>query len=422
MKLYIISKQSFKAIFTNKGRSFLTILGIVIGIGSVIALMSLGNGVKANISGQIATLGTTTLTIMPGEGFAAAENANNTPSNKNTPAQSAQQSRGGGVMGSASTLTIKDLESLNNKSDVPDVDLVAGSVSGSAIYGDQRFSVNGTGPSLFQIRKRDIDKGSNFTENDVTDKNKVLVLGADLAVNLFSEKDPIGQEMTIGKDVYKVIGVFQKAEGNNFNNPNLLAYIPYTSAMQSLDTDKFSNLSATAKDENSVNAAKDEIEKVLLKNHNITNKKLADFSVSSSADLLSAVGNITGVLTSLLSGIAAISLLVGGIGIMNIMLVSVTERTREIGLRKAVGARTSDILAQFLVEAVMLTLTGGVIGILLGITMAKIAGRFVGFPPVTTNNAIWLAVGISTLVGLVFGIYPAAKAAKLNPIDALRYE
>lgn len=422
MKLYIISKQSFKAIFANKGRSFLTILGIVIGIGSVIALMSLGNGVKANISGQIATLGTTTLTIMPGEGFAGAENANNTTSNKNAPTQSAQQSRGGGFMGSASTLTINDLESLNNKSDVPDVDLVAGSVSGSAISGDQRFSVNGTSPSLFQIRKRDIDKGSNFTEKDVTDKNKVLVLGADLAENLFSEKDPIGQELTIGKDVYKVIGVFKKAEGNNFNNPNLLAYIPYTSAMQSLDTDKFSNLSATAKDENSVNVAKDEIEKVLLKNHNITNKKLADFSVSSSADLLSAVGNITGVLTSLLSGIAAISLLVGGIGIMNIMLVSVTERTREIGLRKAVGARTSDILAQFLVEAVMLTLTGGVIGILLGITMAKIAGRFVGFPPVTTNNAIWLAVGISTLVGLVFGIYPAAKAAKLNPIDALRYE
>lgn len=422
MKLYVISKQSFKAIFANKGRSFLTILGIVIGIGSVIALMSLGNGVKANISGQIATLGTTTLTIMPGEGFAAAESANSSSSNKGTPAQNAQQSRGGGFAGSASTLTINDLESLMNKSDVPDVDLVTGSVSGSAIYGDQRFSVNGTSPSLFQIRKREIDKGANFTESDITDKNKVLVLGADLATNLFSDRDPIGQELTIGKDAYKIIGVFQKAEGNNFNNPNLLAYIPYTSAMQSLDTDKFSNLSATAKDENAVNAAKDEIEKVLLKNHNITNKKLADFSVSSSADLLSAVGNITGVLTSLLSGIAAISLLVGGIGIMNIMLVSVTERTREIGLRKAVGARTSDILAQFLVEAVMLTLTGGVIGIILGITMAKIAGKFVGFPPVTTNNAIWLAVGISTIVGLVFGIYPAAKAAKLNPIDALRYE
>ena len=168
--------------------------------------------------------------------------------------------------------------------------------------------------------------------------------------------------------------------------------------------------------------AKKEIQDTLLTNHEINELKLADFSVNTPTDLLSTVGNITGILTSLLSGIAAISLLVGGIGIMNIMLVSVTERTREIGLRKAVGARTSDILVQFLTEAVILTLLGGIFGIGLGVLLGKVAGHFIGFAPVTTNSSIFMAVGISAVIGIIFGLYPAASAAKLNPIDALRYE
>jgi putative ABC transport system permease protein len=247
-------------------------------------------------------------------------------------------------------------------------------------------------------------------------------LGFDLANTLFGSANPIGQTIQVGTDNYKVVGVFNQINETSFQNPNTIAFIPYTSAMDSLQTQTFSDFSTTAKDQASVDKAKAEIQKTLLADHKITDAKLADFSVFSAADLLSTVGNVTTILTSLLSGIAAISLLVGGIGIMNIMLVSVTERTHEIGLRKAVGARTSDILVQFLIEAVLLTLTGGILGIGLGAAMAAIAGHFIGFSPQTTLNAILLAVGISSLVGLIFGLYPAARASRLNPIDALRYE
>jgi len=412
MKIFILLKQSLKAIFTNKGRSFLTVLGIVIGIGSVIALMSLGNGVKVYISNQIGALGTSTLTVMPGEGFS--------PNSGGGGIRAHQGGEGG--FGGASSLTVEDFVLLSNKQNNPDLKLVSGTINGSAIYNDQRLNIHGTTPSQFQIVARPIQKGRVFDENDLSVKNKVIDLGADLSINLFGESDPIGQTITIGKDNYSVIGVFGKIDETSFQNPNLSAFIPYTSAMDSFGTDRFNTFSITAKDDNSVDRAKTEIEDTLLASHNIKDRKLADFSVSTSADLLSTVGSITGVLTALLSGIAAISLLVGGIGIMNIMLVSVTERTREIGLRKAVGAKTKDILVQFLIEAIFLTLAGGVLGIGLGWLLGAIAGHFVGFSAVLTNSAILLAVSISTFVGLVFGIYPAARAAKLNPIDALRYE
>jgi putative ABC transport system permease protein len=275
---------------------------------------------------------------------------------------------------------------------------------------------------MFEVNKLKIDQGKLFTQSDVEAKNKVIVLGTELSTNLFDKKNPLDQSVTIGADTYQVIGVLAKTEGNNFSNPNLTAYLPYSTAFDSLQTEKFNTISVRASDDTHIDKAKDEITVTLLADHNIQDEKLADFSVSTSADLLTTVGNITGILTSLLSGIAAISLLVGGIGIMNIMLVSVTERTREIGLRKAVGAKISDILIQFLVEAIFLTLTGGIIGIGLGYLLARVAGQFISITPITTSGSIWLAVGISTLVGLIFGIYPAAKAAKLSPIDALRYE
>ena len=418
MKLFALIKQSFKAIFSNKGRSFLTVLGIVIGIGSVIALMSLGNGVKVNISNQIGNLGTTTLMVMPGVEFTGTGQQNNASAST----KGIGPNRGGGMGGNGSTLTQADYNSLVDNKKNPDVISVVGTVSGSGISGDQRFNVSGATFNVFSIGKLTISKGKIFSDTDVSAKNKVIVLGSELAANLFGTENPIGKTVTLGSDAYQVIGTLAETTGNNFNNPNLVSYIPYTAAMNSFQTEKFNTFSVRAKNDNSVDAAKKEIQDTLLANHNIKDLKLADFSVSTPADLLSTIGTITGILTSLLSGIAAISLLVGGIGIMNIMLVSVTERTREIGLRKAVGAKTSDILTQFLIEAVFLTLTGGIIGIGLGILLGKLAGHFIGFPPVTTSSSIWLAVGISTLVGLIFGIYPAAKAAKLNPIDALRYE
>jgi putative ABC transport system permease protein len=423
MKLYTISKQSFKAIFANKGRSFLTILGIVIGIGSVIALMSLGNGVKSYISNQINALGSTTLRVSPNADFAQQGSSSNNASSSNSGGGiGGRGGGGGGLGGETSSLTVADYNSLLDTKKNPDLQSVIGTVGGSGIYGDQRFSVTGATVNLFSIGNQTINKGSLFTNQDVTQRNKVIVLGSDLSSNLFGSADPIGKTVTVSTDSYLVSGVLNQSKENSFNNPNLAAYVPYTAAMDSLGTQKFSGFTIRAIDQNSVDKAKTEIQNTLLANHGIKDLKLADFSVVTAQDLLSTIGSITTILTALLSGIAAISLLVGGIGIMNIMLVSVTERTREIGLRKAVGAKTSDILVQFLIEAIFLTLTGGVLGIGLGILMAKIAGHFVGFAPVTSTSAILLAVGISMAIGLIFGIYPAGRASRLNPIDALRYE
>jgi putative ABC transport system permease protein len=422
MKIFTISRQSGRALLANKGRSLLTILGIVIGIGSVIALMALGSGVKQYITGQISTLGSTTLTVMPGADFAQATSSASSSSSKSGSGLAGRGGGGGSFGESVSSLTADDLKTLQDKTKNPDVALAAGLVNGSGVYSDQRFSVIGSSPVLFQIRTRTIDKGSFFTDQDVTDKNKVVDLGHDIASQLFGTDDPIGKTVQIGNDNYKVIGVNAATTETSIQNPNTLVYAPYTAVMDTLGTDRFSNISATATSENTVNQAKTEIENTLLTGHNIKDLKLADFSVSTPADLLSTVGSITGVLTSLLSGIAAISLLVGGIGIMNIMLVSVTERTREIGLRKAVGAKSSDIVVQFLIESIILTLTGGVLGIVVGYLLATIAGHYIGFPPIITTNAIGLAVGISAFIGLVFGVYPAIRASRLNPIDALRYE
>jgi putative ABC transport system permease protein len=418
MKILTVSRQSLKSIMSNKGRSFLTVLGIVIGIGSVIALISLGNGVRAYITKQISSLGATTLMVTPGEGFAQGEDS---ASNNRGPLGGGGGERGGNALGNTSSLTYDDYNSLLDKKN-SDIKSVAANVSGSAVYNNQRFGVAGVTPSLFEIRSLSIQNGRLFAENDVTNKAKVLVLGSDLANNLFGTDDPVGKIIQIQNDNYQVIGVLNKISESSFNNPNLNAYAPYSSVFGTLGTDKFNNFTIEATDQSTVDKAKTEIQNALLANHNIKDLKLADFSVTTPADLLSIVGGITGILTSLLAGIAAISLLVGGIGIMNIMLVSVTERTREIGLRKAVGAKTSDILVQFLIEAILLTIIGGVLGIGLGAALGRIAERFVGFAPIISNNSILLAVGISTAIGLIFGIYPAARAARLNPIDALRYE
>ncbi|MEI6266388.1 MAG: ABC transporter permease [bacterium] len=422
MKYWMILKQSLKAIFANKGRSFLTVLGIIIGIGSVIALISLGNGVQSSIDSQISKLGATSLTIMPG---ASNFGPSSSGSTSQTSAPKGPASAGGGF-GSASTLSPADLTSLSDKTKNPKVKAATGAVNGTAIFTvkgvEQRNTIIGTNVDYFNIHNLPIKSGHSISNADLDNKAKVLVLGSTLAAEVFPDINPLDQSVTIGTDTYTVVGVLKKATESSFLNPNLNGYVPYTSAMTTFGTSAFNTMLAQAIDENSVDKAKADTEAILLKNHGITDKKLADFSIMSSKDLLTTISSITGIITSLLAGIAAISLVVGGIGIMNIMLVSVTERTREIGLRKAVGAKTSDILLQFIVEAVVLTLAGGILGIGLGYLIGLVAARFMDFTPIVTLEAIFLAVGVSSAVGLVFGIYPAAKAALLNPIDALRYE
>jgi putative ABC transport system permease protein len=251
----------------------------------------------------------------------------------------------------------------------------------------------------------------------------VIVVGSQVKTDVYGAKDPIGETLRIGEEDYIVIGTLKNNAENGFSNPNNQAYIPYTSAKASFKTENLSNITVQAKNEDVVESVKKNVTKTLLANHGIAEEKLADFNIMTAVDLLSTMTTITGLMTSLLAGIAAISLLVGGIGIMNIMLVSVTERTREIGLRKAVGAKTIDIMGQFVTEALLLTLVGGVLGIGFGYLMAEaFAAMIKQFSPVITLQSVLLAAGVSSAVGLIFGIYPAAKAARLNPIDALRYE
>jgi putative ABC transport system permease protein len=417
MKIFITFKQSIKAILANKGRSFLTVLGIVIGIASVIALISLGTGVKAGVTERISTLGTTNITIMPGAGSAAGGSRSG---------QAGHTGGGAGFTSTASTLTEADLISLSDKTKHPQIKQISGQISGSAILkttnGEQRYTIMGTSETYIQIQNLSLKQGNFFTKDNVKQNSTFIVLGNQMAEDLFGKSNSIGKTLPIEGSNYTVIGVLKAAKENGLTNPNSQAYIPYSAAAVTFKSQNFNSITVQAKDEKAITTAKKDIQSTLLSNHKINDAKLADFHISTAADLLSAVNGITNMLTSLLAGIAAISLVVGGIGIMNIMLVSVTERTREIGLRKAVGAKTIDILSQFILEAIILTVSGGILGIGLGILIGKVITPSIGFTPIVTGNTIFLAVGVSGIVGLIFGVYPAAKASLLNPIDALRYE
>ena len=415
MKFLTILKQSVKAIMSNKVRSFLTVLGIIIGIGSVIGLMSLGAGVKESISKQINSLGSTNLTITSG---VTAYSKTSYMSGDN--ASKAQQNSSA-MLGTTQTLTQKDLIELTKISkDL--VANVAGYVSSPVIFKvndtEQRETLIGVSGEYFELYDLKIASGNNLTISD----SQNIVLGSQLATNIFGENSAVGQKISILDTEFTVVGVLEIQKESSFSNPNLQAYISDVNAFKLFDSKNYNGIVAKAVSDKTVDSAKAEIESVLLKSHGIDDKSLADFTVTSSKDLLSTIDSVMSMLTSFLAGIAAISLLVGGIGIMNIMLVSVTERTREIGLRKALGAKTSDILIQFMTEAVVLTIIGGVLGFLFGYTIGFVAGKLLDFSAVITLDSVLLAVGISSFIGIVFGIYPAARAAKLNPIDALRYE
>jgi putative ABC transport system permease protein len=399
-----------RGIAANRLRSALTMLGILIGVGSVILLVAVGTGSSAAVKKQLDSLGTNTLTVFKSGGFGGFGRGNRNGT------QSQQV-----VLGPA------DVTALQDPVNAPDVSQVAPTVNASptgtyqgSTYAPGRFI--GTTANYASITDYQVAQGSFFTANDVSQHHKVVVLGATVVTNLFGTGvNPVGDSVQFGNGTFQVIGVFKSKGTNGVTDQDDIAMAPITAVQDVLtgSTTGYNGITLQAKSSRQAGAAQNEIESILTARHPSTTGS-ANFQVLNQATLIATSNSTNHVLTVLLGAVAAISLLVGGIGVMNIMLVTVTERTREIGIRKAIGARRSDILGQFLVEAVLLSLIGGVAGVVAGVVGSRF--RIVGIQPVVQLYSVGLAFGVALLVGLFFGIYPANRAASLRPIEALRYE
>lgn len=378
-------------------RTLLTMLGIIIGIASVIIIMSLGQGTTASIINQISSFGANNLTISPGS-------------------QQMGPVRGGG---NVTTLTREDAEAI--KDQVKNVAAVSSSVSMNyqliAKGENTNAQITGVEAQYLITNNLEISVGSFLQEDEVSGSSRVVVLGDEKVEELFGEDTNefiIGDTVRIDLRPFRIVGVVSESSS---------VYVPITTAMNILvGQNHVDSVTVMISEAELVNAAESEIESLLLNRHDILDVDLADFNIRSSQEMISTINSITGTLITMLSAIAGISLLVGGIGIMNIMLVTVTERTKEIGLLKSIGAKNKDILLQFLIESVVLTLAGGIVGTTLGVLITYVASNVLGIPFIVRANSILLAVSVSAGVGIVFGYYPARRGAKLNPIDAIRYE
>jgi putative ABC transport system permease protein len=391
---------ALKAIKTNKSRTFLTMLGIIIGVAAVILLVSIGSGLQQYITKEFEELGSNLIMVMPGKMQFSDEGG-----------------REGGPPGVTSNkLTLKVVNKLERGEYVENV-LPIITKSLVAKYANHSHSTGliASTEDYVTIRKQDLAEGKNFTKADVDSAKKVAILGPSLKEELFAESNALGKKILLGEQRYTVIGILEEKGAAMGQDRDDMALIPLTAAIKQFNIEKLNYLYIVSPSTEETTKTQAEVEKILLKE-----MEEDDFTVYDSEELLATISSILGVLTAGLAGIASISLLVGGIGIMNIMLVSVTERTREIGLRKAVGATRQNILLQFLIEAVFLSLVGGIIGIGLGVLGSLVLRKFI--QTAVTAWSVLVAFSISALVGIIFGVAPAAKAAKLDPIDALRYE
>jgi putative ABC transport system permease protein len=407
MNFINLIRIAFKALLRNKLRAFLTMLGIIIGVGSVIAMVAIGQGSKQSIQTQLSGMGSNMIVIRPNSNVTGGARLDAT---------------------SVQTLTINDVNALQKKSTYLSAVSPSATARGQVIYGNNNWSTTIQGVNtlyLDTIRLWTLTSGNEFTDKDIASEAKICLLGQTVVNNLFTNgENPEGKYIRFAKIPFLVIGVLSPKGANAFGqDQDDIIIAPYTTVQKRiLSTIYFQNIYASSRDEGSTVQASTEISQILRDSHRLKSTDDDDFAVRTMEELINTFSSTSQLLTILLAVIAGISLLVGGIGIMNIMYVSVTERTREIGLRMAIGATGGDILLQFLTEAIMISITGAVIGVMLGITASKLVTLFLSWPTLITQFSIILSFMVCVITGVFFGYYPAQKASRMDPIEALRYE